>query len=660
MNYHSLFSSISLTLLLQTSSVFLLSSCSDQKPLQQNSSPTSSQAEEQENLTGIAKTIQDKAKQFTVRIDYPDGNGSGIIMAKNGETYYVLTAKHVVEQQEEYQIVTPDDKKHQVEPNNIKTLKGADLAVLQFQSGEMYQLATLAEYKREDEEDMESDQKMQDEMMDESNKQMADFNKQMIDMAQGASTNSSEERKKQLSKIEKQLLEHQKVAAENLKKSQATAKKSKEPQYSSPWLFLFGWQRFNNTPQSRLTAGKDLTARLASPMGMSKQVKFVSQSFDSEARSQSYQLSYTNYSQGGMSGGPVLDTLGRVVGIHAAAEGERVGLEEIQLGLSFGIPTKTVLSSISQAGIKPEWLKVEKVRPQEITKADEQSITQNLLEIEPPGNDDTEADWLNYGNDLWRIKRYQEATAAFDEAIKIKPDFYQAYFGKGLVVQGQGLERILQEDSFAEDIAASVPLLDSSSEKELSPEASSEGITQEFDAQMQEVDQGFKKSAENVTSGTQRSAKALPFFKKATEINPDFYPAWRQIGQIKLLEMSAKEMSDLSAASSNSNPPLSPSPKATMIAQEALAAFNKATALNPSDSGLYELKAEVLQKLSRHQEAIEAYSEAIKIDPTAFSYYGRSVSYCQLGDKQKAEADMNSAEKLGYQNAAKDLPVCDG
>ncbi len=76
MNYHSLFSSLSLTLLLQISSVFLLSSCSDQKLLQQNSSLISSQVEEQDNLSGIAKTIQDKAKQFTVRIDYPDGNGS--------------------------------------------------------------------------------------------------------------------------------------------------------------------------------------------------------------------------------------------------------------------------------------------------------------------------------------------------------------------------------------------------------------------------------------------------------------------------------------------------------------------------------------------------------------------------------------------------------
>ncbi|MEY2830971.1 MAG: hypothetical protein RLZZ574_229, partial [Cyanobacteriota bacterium] len=632
MNYQSLFSRLSLTLLLQTSSVFLLSSCSVPSLLQQSSSNIPEKIKEQDNLTGIAKTIQDKAKQFTVRIDYPDGNGSGIIVAKNGETYYVLTAKHVVEQQEEYQIVTPDEKEHQVEPNNIiKTLKGSDLAVLKFQSGETYQLATLAEYKREYEEDAEKEAENQRKKGDELTKQLTDISKATS-----------------LEEFEKQASEYQKATAKDTKKSQIDMGKFKEPQYVNPWLFLYGWQRSNNTPQSRLTAGRDWTTRSDSSMGKSKQVYFVSQSFDSLARSQNYQLSYTNFSQGGMSGGPVMDTLGRVIGIHAAAEGERSGLEEIQLGVSFGIPTKTVLSSISQAGIKPEWLKVEKVRPQRITKADEQSITKNLLEIEPPGNNGTEADWLNYGNDLWRIKRYQEAIVAFDEAIKRKPDFYQAYFGKSLVIQRQEGERFMQKDS----------------EKMLPPPIT---FTEQSPAEFQqEMEQHRKKMAETITSLSQKTAKALPFLKKATEIKPDFYPAWKAIGMIKFGELNSQNIPDLpdvpdfsgksKVTELNSNPPLSP--KATQAAQEALAAFNKATALNPSDSYLYWSKGTVLQDLSRHQEAIEAYTEAIKINPTAIFYDSRSKSYCAIGYEQKAEADLRNAEKLGSQNPAKDLPFC--
>lgn len=328
-------------------------------------------------------------------------------------------------------------------------------------------------------------------------------------------------------------------------------------------------------------------------------------------------------------------------------------------------------------------MKVEKVRPQRITKADEQSITQNLLEIEPPGNDGTEVEWLNYGDDLWRIKRSQEATAAFDQAIKRKPDFYQAYFAKGIAIQAQEAEKFLQEGFFEENPFEEAALSftsstektpqSSSSEKELPPEASFESKMQEIESEMQEikgdvdilaqkseqvmktVEKGMKKSAGKFTSLNQGSAKALPFFKKATEINPDFYPAWREIGMIKSMEMNSQRMSEMSAASSNPNPPLSP--KATMAAQEALAAFNKATALNPSDTNLYESKGRVLQDLSRHQEAIKAYSAAIKIDPTASSYYFRRVSYCAVGDEQKAAADLKSAGKLGYQNAA-NLPAC--
>jgi tetratricopeptide (TPR) repeat protein len=655
MNYHSLFSTLSLALLLQVSSTFLLSSCSDQKPLEQNSSLTSSQVETQENLTGISKTIQDKAKQFTVRIDYPDGNGSGVIVAKNGETYYVLTAKHVVEQDQEYKLVTPDEKEYKVDAGNIKTLEGADLAVLQFQSGQMYQVATLGEYERESEEF--------------SNKNQDDYEKaqkQILTETKRREAMSPEEFLRETKSPEEFLEESQKEIQELAKQSQEQNKKMQELQYFNPWLFLFGWQRFNNTPQLRLTAGRDFTERGRSIGGNKEEdiASFASQNFDSQARSQSYQLSYTNFSQGGMSGGPVMDTLGRVIGIHAAAEGETSGLEEIQLGFSLGVPTETVLSSISQAGIKPEWLKVEKARPPRITKADEQSITKNLLEIEPPGNNATEADWLNYGNDLWRIKRFQEASAAFDEAIKKKPDFYQAYYGKGLAISSQAgkyatkkaSEFFSQESSkMGESLVPSPPKI------QTSPGASYEKILQELDTSYQEIDkqsakqleQQNKKQAQVFSSSNQEATKALPFYKKATEINPDFYPAWREIGRIKFGELnSQKALNKSEVIALNSNPTLSP--RATLAAQEALAAYNKATALNPSDSQLYFSKGSVLQDLSRHQEAIDAFTQAIKIDPSTIFYFARIKSYCAIGDKQKAEADIKSVEKLG----GIVLPIC--
>ncbi|MCT7948272.1 serine protease [Ancylothrix sp. C2] len=55
-----------------------------------------------------------------------------------------------------------------------------------------------------------------------------------------------------------------------------------------------------------------------------------------------YELVYTNITQGGMSGGPVLDIQGRVIGIHGRTEGDY--RDNIQLGYSLGVPIKTFLA----------------------------------------------------------------------------------------------------------------------------------------------------------------------------------------------------------------------------------------------------------------------------------------------------------------------------
>lgn len=100
-------------------------------------------------LTGIAGKIDSIAQQITLRIDArnPDnGNGSGIIIAHQGQTYYVLTAEHVVKKPDEYTIVTPDGQKHSVKANDIVKENGLDVAIVKFTSNKTYLVATLAKY----------------------------------------------------------------------------------------------------------------------------------------------------------------------------------------------------------------------------------------------------------------------------------------------------------------------------------------------------------------------------------------------------------------------------------------------------------------------------------------------------------------------------------
>ena len=106
-------------------------------------------------LTEWLGDLEAKAKQITVRIDSSSGaNGSGVIIAKEGNTYTVLTANHVLCEKDDanecidydYEIVAPDGEKYSVNVSTINRQEGVDLAVVRFTSNENYQIAELANY----------------------------------------------------------------------------------------------------------------------------------------------------------------------------------------------------------------------------------------------------------------------------------------------------------------------------------------------------------------------------------------------------------------------------------------------------------------------------------------------------------------------------------
>ncbi|MEM8780121.1 MAG: trypsin-like peptidase domain-containing protein, partial [Cyanobacteria bacterium P01_G01_bin.49] len=103
--------------------------------------------EQQGQETNIPRQVNQIAAKITVRIDTPtDFDGSGVIIGRNQQTYYVLTARHVVEGLTKTQIITPDGKSHVVNKEGIKTFEGVDIGVVEFTSDETYQVATLGDY----------------------------------------------------------------------------------------------------------------------------------------------------------------------------------------------------------------------------------------------------------------------------------------------------------------------------------------------------------------------------------------------------------------------------------------------------------------------------------------------------------------------------------
>ncbi len=86
--------------------------------------------------------IEAKAKSFTVLIDCPSP-GSGIIYDRQGNTYRVLTAWHVVQYGDDWchTIQTPDGQRHPFNQQSVQQIAGLDVAILEFESNRSYTTA---------------------------------------------------------------------------------------------------------------------------------------------------------------------------------------------------------------------------------------------------------------------------------------------------------------------------------------------------------------------------------------------------------------------------------------------------------------------------------------------------------------------------------------
>ncbi|MFB2934605.1 trypsin-like peptidase domain-containing protein [Aerosakkonemataceae cyanobacterium BLCC-F154] len=210
------------------------------------------------------QAIASMAREITVVIN-GQNPGSGVIIGKQNNTYYVLTAKHVVATQDEYEIVTSDAIKHPLNYSKVQKIPGVDLALVQFTSNNNYRVAQL-----------------------------------------GNSANITE----------------------------------------GVTVFTSGWPH----------PGRAITQRIY------QLTKGNISGRPLESLEDGYELVYTNITRSGMSGGPVLDAQGRVIGIHGRGEGESIfnpdtgQTIDVKSGFNLAIPINSFLKIAAQNGIKIPYL----------------------------------------------------------------------------------------------------------------------------------------------------------------------------------------------------------------------------------------------------------------------------------------------------------------
>ena len=303
---------------------------------------------EKQEYTGIVKDIDNIAQNISVKIENSNIKsefGSGVIVAKEDNTYYVLTAHHVINDLGKYQVVTKDGKKYLVNRQNIQLFPAAnnpeeflDIALIKFESKSDYQIATLGTYD-----------------------------------------------------------------------------------ITSSWVFAAGFAKDNN--------GYNLALQQSITVGKAQQD--TPYTYNAPSIYEEEDLSYSNVTYPGMSGGAILDSKGNLLGIHTAEDNVcNIFSNKIEPGFSRGVSIISILESLKLSQSKVPFLEIDPIKPS-ISAKDIATIFEQLIGKAPQKNA-RYSDWINYGNYLWRLGLNQEAITAFEQAL-LKDEPRQAYYGLGLV-----------------------------------------------------------------------------------------------------------------------------------------------------------------------------------------------------------------------------------
>jgi tetratricopeptide (TPR) repeat protein len=342
--------------------------------------------------------------------------------------------------------------------------------------------------------------------------------------------------------------------------------------------------------------------------------------------SDGYDLIYSSVTYGGMSGGPVFDRGGRVIGIHGRAEAINGNI----LGNSLGISIKTFIGLADKLNV-PKHLQIDTKAPDTITDKQLESIDLVRNNVATPTNSSGFNQWIEYGNQLYRLGRYTDAVKAFDRVIALRSNLLGAHYGKGLALGRQG-NSIAALTSLDQAITL-IPSGDKSSYYLWKYRSYVLRDLQRYPEALVAISQAVSLESQDIAILNTKAdtLRVLKRYLEAIEI-------WNEIIRH---EEKAWAYSNRGIAKSELG-----DKKGAILDQD------KAISINPQFDLAYANRGATKSDLGNDKGAILDYDKAISINPQLVgAYYNRGNAKSALRDKKGAILDYDKAISINPQLA---------
>lgn len=298
-----------------------------------------------------------------------------------------------------------------------------------------------------------------------------------------------------------------------------------------------------------------------------------------------YTLRYSATTWNGMSGSPVIDGDGRVIGIHGQGDrqpsdvldnqGQTTGEVTVKTGFNAAIPINTLMSLRSQIGQSIANLTV-----------DNTPSATSPVSLNNPNDAKT---YYVRGLSRFDLGDFPGSIADFNQALQNQPNYAEAYFYRGLTRFNQG-----------------------------NLQGSLADYTQAIRLSPRYADAYYNRGV--VLSALGNKPGAIADYSQVIRLDSTSAAAYNNRG------LARSDLGDQPGAIDD---------------------YNQALRLTPDRANTYFNRGLAHFRLKDYQQALTDYTQAIRLNPNYAKAYGnRGITHSQLGNKQSAIADLQQAAQL--------------